>query len=266
MKHLVLSTLLFGIASTASGCIIVDDDDDPPPYTGPIDLGSYDTKLLTSWKLVSGKDKAPATCQPGRNAAATLYTCPGDPSQCTNPASQAFVDIGDCKVGQGEGFVDVPYANDPNLSLPPGRYTVWYEFSADNRVYSKSLTKTIDLVEGRTEDIDFEVQVGHGFFDLAWMLTKGAATLQCADVVGQGGIALDTTLTGTQTVVASEWDCPDGEGRSYATPFNTPGYVNVATVIAGNGDSLGTSLDKTAPNFQFGNEAQDLGTVAIEVD
>jgi hypothetical protein len=272
MRNLVLTSILFGAALSATGCIIVDDDDDddrggsPPGY----DRGEYATDLRTSWKLVSGQNSdgtaaQNATCQRGRNAAATLYSCPGTPEQCTNPAS-AFGDVGNCDTGQGSGTIDVPFAGQPRNALPEGHYTVWYEFSADGQVYAKSFAQEVDLRAGESQNLDFEVQVDHGFFDLAWVLTSGSSTLQCADVAGQNGVALDTTLTGTDVVIPSEWDCAPGVGRTYAIPFNEPGYVNVATLIAGSGDAIGTSIDEPADDFAFGNEAQDLGTVAIEVD
>jgi hypothetical protein len=273
MKKLVLSTLLVGLTLPAMGCIIVDDDDDPTPPSGRPELGNYDTVLRTSWNLLSG-DQA-ASCKPGSNAAATLYSCPGTEASCTNPATQAFVDIGDCAVGQRTGVVDIPYANDPNLALPPGQYTVWYEFSADNRVWAKSFTKTIDLQEGRDEELEYNVQVDHGFIDAAWTLVRGGATVSCNGVTGLDGIGMNVGLCDDPACqdafgepLTFEYDCGPGEARSGPVPFNDAfPYSTVLEAFDASNGGLGTSDPPSITQpFTYGNEADDLGTIMIRVD
>jgi hypothetical protein len=275
MKNLVLSTLLVGFAALpATGCIIVDDDDDdPPPVDQPPVLGAYDTVLLTSWRLLSGDQ--PATCKPGSNAAATLYSCPGTEATCTNPARQAFVDIGNCDVAQGTGQVDIPFANDPGNALPPGKYVVWYEFSASGEVWAKSFTKEIDLVEGRDENLEFEVQVDHGFFDVAWTLVRGTSQVACSSVPDLDAIALDVApcldsqCAAEGDVVQSEFeDCDAGKGRSFPILLNGNNpYATATAAIDASGGNLADPAfkDTPGPTFTFANDAYDLGTVMVQV-
>ena len=273
MKNLVLSTLLVGFAALpATGCIIVDDDEEPNPPPPPVDRGAYDTVLLTSWSLVSGDQ--PASCKPGRNAAATLYSCPGSAATCTNPARKVFTDVGDCLVGQGTGEVDIPFQNDPNNALPPGPYVVWYEFSADDVVYAKSFTKEINLVEGRDENLEFEVQVDHGFMDAAWVLTRGGSSVSCASVAGLDGIGMNIGLCDDPACqdafgdpLAFEFDCEPGEGRSGPVPYNDAfPYSTVLEAFDASNGGLGTSNPPVVTQpFAYGNEADDLGTIMIPV-
>ena len=153
MKHLVSLAFVLAASSQLAGCIIVDDSGD-----------DVSTRLDVTWQLKSGNTNA--TCRPD-TAAATLWVCPGD---CTN-LNDAKGDVFTCTAGGGS----VPAGGDPALAYPPGRYTAWMEFSTNSKqVYAKSFSQTVNLDAGGLTTARFDVQVDHGFFDVAWMLTKGA--------------------------------------------------------------------------------------------
>lgn len=272
MKNLVLTALLFGTALQATGCIIVDDDDDdidPPPAN---DRGRHNTRLDATWRLLSGDDAA--TCRPGANSAAALYSCPGEAANCVNPARQPFADIGECLSGQSTATISVPLAGDPTLALPPGRYTTWVEFSSDGSVYAKSFTETIDVAAGRTATVSFDVQVDHGFVDAAWVLTRGSETVACNEVAGLDGIGINVApcvdsacAQVADRPIESEFDCPPGEGRTNPIPFNGDlPYSVVVDAFNANRGGLGAAAPQLVEPFPHGNYAEFLGTVMIDLD
>ena len=237
MKHLVSLAFVLAASSQLAGCIIVDDSGD-----------DVSTRLDVTWQLKSGNTNA--TCRPD-TAAATLWVCPGD---CTN-LNDAKGDVFTCTAGGGS----VPAGGDPALAYPPGRYAAWMEFSTNSKqVYAKSFSQTVNLDAGGLTTARFDVQVDHGFFDMAWMLTKGAQVLPCPSSSSRVGLIVNATGVDT---VDSQWACADGAGRSNPVPNSAQGFVWKADLL----DSSAASKDFNASPFAFGNEAKDLGTVVIEV-
>ena len=235
MKHLVSLAFVLAASSQLAGCIIVDDSGDDA------------TRLDVTWQLKSGNSNA--VCRPDTTAA-TLWVCPGDCPDLNRAKGDAF----DCPAGGGS----VPAEGNPALAYPPGNYTAWMEFAAGSNVYAKSFSKSIRLDAGGLTRADFEVQVDHGFFDVAWMLTRRAQVLPCPSASSRVGLIVNATGVDT---VDSQWACADGAGRSNAVPNSAQGFVWTADLL----DSNATSKPFNASPFSFGNEAKDLGTVAIEV-
>jgi hypothetical protein len=262
MKNLVLSALFLAATVPATGCIFVDDDDDGDDDIGPID---EPTQLNVTWSLVSN-DQARG-CLPGANATATLYACAG-----TCPAgAQPYSDITDCPASAGTGTI----ATDPLEALPPGNYIIWVEFAADGAVYAKSFSDPVTLVAGGTVNHAFEVQIDHGFFDASWTLVQGDAAVTCEDV---GGVDVALTVTACDSPSPAqcsrllepddEFPCDDGSGKgTVPRPFATYGYEVGYSVLDSEASPI-SAIEQSARGepFLYGNEAQNLGQLVIEIE
>jgi hypothetical protein len=249
----------------ATGCIFVDDDDnddDGPSDDDPID---EPTQLNVTWSLVSNAEAR--GCLPGANATATLYACAG-----TCPAgAQPYSDITDCPASAGTGTI----ATDPLEALPPGNYIIWVEFAADGVVYAKSFSDPVTLVAGGTVNHAFEVQIDHGFFDASWTLVQGDAAVTCEDV---GGVDVAFSPTACDSPSPAQCDrgldpddifaCDAGDGKgTVPRSFADYGYEVGYAVLDVDDQPISVSPQSARGEpFLYGNEAQNLGQLVIEIE
>ncbi|MBA3540260.1 MAG: hypothetical protein H0T79_11590, partial [Deltaproteobacteria bacterium] len=104
-----------------------------------------------------------------------------------------------------------------------------------------------------------------GYFQFAWELTDAAtnAPLVCADVVGENGVSILSTLVGTQDAFDDTFDCEDGAN---VTGGIFAGNYEVSVSIL---NAQGQATD-TAPTINGTIEPQnritDLGVITIPVN
>jgi hypothetical protein len=268
MKNLVLSAFVLAASVPATGCIFVDDDDsddDIPSDDDPVD---EPTQLDVTWSLVSNDQER--GCLPGANATATLYACEGT---CAAGSPTPFSDVTDCPANATTGTI----STDPARALPPGNYIIWVEFAAGGAVYAKSFSDPVTLTAGRTVAHDFEVQIDHGFFDAAWTIMDGNTAVTCEDV---GGVDVELSPLACdeprqpgnlcEPLPVQTFECAPGVGQG-STPmrFAEFGYVIPYALLNANDQAIGgmpPDSELLAPDFEYGNQARDLGQLVIEVD
>jgi hypothetical protein len=265
MRNLVLSAFVLAAAVPATGCIIVDDDDDDGGGDDPI---VEPTELNVTWRLFSNAEAA--LCQPGSNPTATLYACAGDCPPGTTPDAEVI----DCASTASSGTIAISVNSDEGPLLP-GDYLIWVEFAANGTVYAKSFSDPVTLTRGRRVDHSFDVQVDHGFFDAAWTLVQGDAAVTC-DGAGGVDVALSPTACDQPSPAACVrgldpddiFRCNDGAGKgTVPRPFATYGY-EVGYAVLDDEDQPISAVEQSARGepFAYGNEAQNLGQLVIEIE
>jgi len=251
MKNLVLSALLVTVAAQAAGCIFVSDDDD---------RGRFEV----AWTLKS--DEQTVTCPPNADRA-TIYSLAA--ADANNP-DLAYKDLWDC--GDGSGNTQL---------LPPDNYLVWVQLEdANGGLIARSLSEEATLTPSDTVAVrPVEIQVTHGFIEFAWTLSRDGAPIECADVLGEDYVSLDTTVCGTDGCGPDDmplplpdvFTCEDHSGRTYPVPVGD--FVASISIIddptpdvLDNGDAVPLGVaDAINGTIRFGGDVDSLGTVDIPV-
>lgn len=249
MKNLILSALVIGAASQAAGCIIVSDNDD----TGD---------ALVTWALLSADANGtaiPAGCPSGATSA-IIYALPDGA-----PAGDAYIDKYDCAAGGGAA-----------ADLPEGRYLVWVRLTdtSEATLYAESGSLITDIRAGSSTAVDHSIFVDHAFYQLSWTLNPtGGGSVNCSQVVGEDGVSIAGT-SGGGALIDDVVDCE--EGLSPASTITSPWpsslsgaqYTIAVSLLNAQQQSIGDAPTIPAnPDraLDYGNEYQDLGTLAITV-
>ena len=236
MKKLVMSALLFATAAQAAGCIFVSGDDS----------SGGTASVSASWTILN--DGASAACPPGATTANVTALRSGD--------STPYVDQYFCSDGAGD-------AN----NLPAGDYTVRVDLTDDSGadLIAQSEDANITLSDGEHASANFEIDGYNGFFDVSWTINDAGGTeVGCAGAVGQNGVSMLATLSGTQEGTDTLVNCTDGEDPAIATtdPVIVGDYVIVLSLLDQADLAIGDSADITA-RIDHGNEFVDLGSNVI---
>ena len=254
MKKLILSALVIGAVSQAAGCIIVADDD----QTGDAQV---------TWDLLSADQNGnsiPASCPSGATTA-KIFALPDGAA-----AGDAYIDKYDCAAGGGLA-----------ADLPDGRYLVWVALTdtSENTLFAQSGSLVTDIVAGATTPVNHDIFVDHAFYQLSWTLNPtGGGSVNCSQVVGQDGVSVLTTVAGGANFIDSILDCEEGlaPASTITTPIPSapsdanPGaqYTIAVSLLNQQQQSIGDA-PTVAPSpdraLNYGNEFQDLGTLAITV-
>lgn len=152
---------------------------------------------------------------------------------------------------------------------PGGAYSLRVEYVHDNF----TVDPNDDSVVGATGDLDFildgdvaldvDLTMDHGFLQLGWLLESEAGDpLDCADVVGENGIGILATLSGTADATDTKLNCSDALGTTQPVPL---GDLEVEVTVLDAADlALGAS-DIIPATVDNGNEYVDIGDIAVVV-
>ncbi len=211
-----------------AGCIITSDDDD----------GGDTAQFDVTWSLTEGD-------------AETAAACPGSTAQVVSQnaaTQQQFIDLYDCS----DGF------NATDL-LPLDDYDVWVSITDDAvaTTFAKSFTQSASLVSDRQlVPVSFTFPVDGGFFQLAWALEDSAGSpVSCADL-SSGGVEIDATLVGPNTLYADIFDCTTMIATTSKVP--TGDYTLVVSVLDSSDLSIADS-EARDELIRYGNDLNDLG-------
>jgi hypothetical protein len=244
-----MSALVLGGLSQAAGCIIVSDDDPDVVETAAVQV---------TWDLVNGGD--PAGCPAGATTAAINALRAGD--------ADPYVFLYDCADGTGATVDEFG-----DYDLPLDSYDVWVDLTDDSGavLYAQSELATINLDQpGELATAIYTIDVANGFFDVAWTLeSSSGSALTCADVGGEDGVSVLSTISGTTEAFDDLFDCENGGGTTFELPIAD--YTVAVSIIDdpdGPGPQAGVSLgdaDIIQTSIDYGNQFRDLGTVPIVV-
>ncbi|MBZ0236322.1 MAG: hypothetical protein K8M05_28600 [Deltaproteobacteria bacterium] len=240
---------MIGAASQAAGCIIVSDDDD----TGD---------ALVTWDLLSADQNGnaiPAGCPAGATSA-IIYALPDGA-----PAGDAYIDKYNCADGGGTA-----------ADLPEGRYLVWVRLTdtSEATLYAESGSLVTDIVQGASTPVDHSIFVDHAFYQLSWTLNPtGGGSVNCSQVVGEDGVSIVATAQGgsfIDTIVDCEEGLAPASTITDPLPSSLSGaqYTIAVSLLNAQQQSIGDAPTVAAsPDIalNYGNEFEDLGTLAIEV-
>jgi hypothetical protein len=244
MKKLVMSALLLGAFSMATGCIFVSDDstdgdDDVPGGTGSV---------TATWGVTPG-------CQPGEGASVTIVADNIDDN------IDPYEDIYDC--ADGAGSMD---------QLPLGDYDIWlhvetYDFDSGELWASTDSVVVEDalLADGDIIDIEFSnVPLPGEGIALSWDLRDAGDTvsLDCADFPTENGVSVLSTLAGTADGIDDIFDCEYGLAPLVAvtSPMDPGDYVVSVALLEGE-VALATSDDINTTVVL--DDYTDLGVVEV---
>lgn len=230
MNKLVLTALMLGGLSQATGCIISSGGDDPA------------AQLRVNWQLTSlGGDP----CPPNGSVEVVSQRAGG----------AEFIDIYDCVAGEGV-----------TASLPLGTYTVWVNvITADNLLWAQSFATDVTLdLDGEIVPVNFDILTDEGYLFATWNIIEDATgnPLTCAEA-GAGGVSILSTLVDSGGMGYDDiFTCEDGEGMTSPLPIGE--YTVVTSLLDDNDAVLGQSLARDA-EIQYGNELVDLGNFEFEI-
>jgi hypothetical protein len=248
MKNVVLGSLV--IIASATGCT------------------SSSSQVLTtaSWKFdtVSSTgtlSPTPGGCPGGQFDTAAVISqstdAAGNPTgSCTaasTPSGSCYVDLYNCTDLTGTELVD------------PGYYDQFVSITSHDgsQVYADGLPINIDL----TVDNAFTSDIidNGGYFQVSWDLrTAAGAPATCADFVGEHGVELASTISGSQNALTDIWDCANG--TDITDPLPEGAYVVQLNVLDSTNPTTANSLgSSTAMNASIApqNVVKDLGTVTV---
>lgn len=212
---------------------------------------TYATTANWSFKLIATNATVP--CPVGAETAA-VHSQPLKLDD--SPAGPELIDLYNCSAGTGT-----------TAPLFEGRYRTYIAFTnnAGTTTYATTLSTVLDL-RTANKTLTTSIAVDGGYFGVSWNLVGATsnAALTCADVTGENGVELVSTLAGPNTIVSDIWDCEPGSGITAAL---LAGTYTVSLAILDQADaSLGTAPAQSNKQIQAPNKLTDLGTITIPVD
>jgi hypothetical protein len=144
----------------------------------------------------------------------------------------------------------------------PGLYKMWVEITndAETQLYAQSAAAYVDLSTG---DASFNAEIvdNGGYFSLAWSLSGNGSSSSCSQVIGENGVSVLATVTGSADAYEDLFDCEQGAAVTAALPH---GSYTVATALLNQQDqSIGDAPVQTNRIIDDPNEFVDLGTLVI---
>lgn len=237
---------------------------DAVPYVGPRTLAALlefaksagyfvasDPRLYINWTLQQ-VDGVVVLCPAGYDTVA-LYARPigADGQQSGN----VIVDLFDCD----DRVQSVQYA--------PGTYHVWLAITTSEATmaYATSATTVVDLTIQTHLAVDFSILTDGGYFAFDWKLQGATSgqTLQCADVPGQAGVAIDATVSGSTQLFSDIFDCEADWGMTGGLAAGS--YTLSTSIIDAGNQVLGLAEPMTG-TIEPRNALTDLGSITIPVD
>ncbi len=197
-------------------------------------------QFAVSWDLTEGDT--------GSELAAA---CPGTTAMVVtqNVANQQqFIDLFDCVDGAGVTAL---------VALES--YDVWVSITdeAVATTYAKSFTQSGSLFsDNQLVPVDFTFPIDGGFFSFAWALEDSAQLpVSCADL-NSGGVEIDVTLVGPNTLYADIFDCTNMIATTDKVPIGD--YTLVVSVLDESDLSIADS-EARHETIDYGNHLNDLG-------
>jgi hypothetical protein len=181
--------------------------------------------------------------------------------------------------GTSSGFSDVFNPGDTRvftdpLTTGPGLYVFWVDYINDRGSDNPADWVVVDATdESREEQVDGDVELvadlvlHNGFLMTNWSLSDagGAPIASCADIPGQDGVSVLSTLAGTSQATDDIYNCEDGFNNPnpvVTAPIEIGDYTVSVSIIDTAGAALGEAPPES-PRLQDGNDYQTLNAAGI---